>query len=226
MLSLSRSVWNMSFQLRADCIKILSKKTYPPLHRSASRVHFWLQAGFRQAAWGHRPSVCGESKTPPRASQISCKLHSCTRCSSWCTHSCRQSEPFCLRQLASQPVLSWLKKSSVSLLALWTEILHKLHWGFASPSVSCSPEHIGFPRSISSSKGLVLTFGRDTKLKHINHRFIYRISKSPSCGFGGEGRMVFRCENYDKTALRLSVKIWKQASLPLINSNAFNSLFS
>lgn len=55
----------MPFQQRADYIKILSKEKYPPVHRSATRVHFWLQAGFRQTAWGYRLSVCGESKTPP-----------------------------------------------------------------------------------------------------------------------------------------------------------------
>lgn len=31
----------MSFQLRADCIEILSKKKYPPVHRSVT-------SGFRQ----------------------------------------------------------------------------------------------------------------------------------------------------------------------------------
>lgn len=118
------------------------------------------------------------------------------------THSCWQSEPFCLRQHASQPVLSWLKKTL--FLCLLSNINSpQAGLRLCLPSVSCFPEHIGFPRSISSSKGLVLTFGQDTKLKHINHRLICRISKSPSCGFGGRGRIVFRCENYDKTALRL-----------------------
>lgn len=114
MLSLSRSVWNTAFQLRADYIKTPSKKKYPPVHRSATRVHSWLQAGFKQTAWGYRPSVCGENETPPGPAQISSKPRSRARSSSRRTAhtpSCWQSQPFCLRQHASQPGLSWLKKT-------------------------------------------------------------------------------------------------------------------
>lgn len=115
---------------------------------------------------------------------------------------CWQFEPFCLRQRASQPVLSAGSKNCFSTCSLNINSPQAV-LRLCLPSVSCFPEHIDFLWSSSSSKGLVLTFGQDIKLKHINHRFIYRISKSPSCGLGGKGRMVFRCENYAKTVLRL-----------------------
>lgn len=94
------------------------------------------------------------------------------------------------------------------------------------PSLSCFPEHISFLQSISSSKRLALTFGHDTKLKYINHRFIYRISKSPKLWFGWEGKDGVWCENYDKTALRLRCWDMKTSISSLINKNTVNSLFS
>lgn len=140
------------------------------------------------------------------------------------THSCWQFEPFCLRQHASQPVLSWLKKPCFSACSLNINS-PQAALRLCLPSVSCFPEHISSLQSISSSKGLVLTFGQDTKLKCINHRFIYRISKCPSCGLCEKGRMVIRCEIY-KTALRLRYKDMKTSVASLINYNTINSLFS